>query len=282
MDALRRELAALQETVCNRSSLSCRNPEGDSLLGVFRLFPEMSPEDFVKLAASPDLATWLTLPLDRNDYPQLSRLQRTLEELAFRADHDALTGLPNRRALERALDMEMERSRRDKTALSLAMLDIDDFKKVNDTYGHPTGDKVLVALAGILYRQHPALRRGRTHGRRGVRPGLPGHRPGQVLTAPGAAPEPSGPPCSRPRTAAPSRSPARPGLAGYRGSPEPVRVGNSFPRPTRPCTRPRPRARTASSRRPRSVPAHDLKRTLVKADEKRFLFTGQPSDKEST
>jgi diguanylate cyclase (GGDEF)-like protein len=63
---------------------------------------------------------------------------------------DELTGLWNVRHLHDVLDHEVERARRFEGALGLAMLDIDDFKAVNDTYGHQQGDQVLAAVAGVL------------------------------------------------------------------------------------------------------------------------------------
>jgi diguanylate cyclase (GGDEF)-like protein len=63
---------------------------------------------------------------------------------------DALTGLANVRAMHSILDREIERSRRFGSPLGLVMLDIDDFKKVNDTHGHQQGDEVLAAIAGVL------------------------------------------------------------------------------------------------------------------------------------
>src|SRR5205823_7284427 len=58
---------------------------------------------------------------------------------------DELTGLANLRELQGALDRELERSRRFGTPLGLVMLDLDDFKQINDTHGHQQGDEVLAA-----------------------------------------------------------------------------------------------------------------------------------------
>lgn len=64
--------------------------------------------------------------------------------------HDMLTGLPNRRLLIERLKEETERHRRSGKAFSVAMLDIDRFKLVNDEYGHDSGDAVLIELARVL------------------------------------------------------------------------------------------------------------------------------------
>ena len=68
----------------------------------------------------------------------------TLHELAFR---DALTGLYNHRYFQEALDKELDSAKRYQKEFSLIIFDIDHFKKVNVTYGHPAGDRVLAAIA---------------------------------------------------------------------------------------------------------------------------------------
>ncbi|MDQ2755963.1 MAG: diguanylate cyclase [Actinomycetota bacterium] len=70
--------------------------------------------------------------------------------LAEQAGNDALTGLPNRRSFDAHLEREVASARRDGRLLSLAMMDIDHFKKVNDAFGHPAGDRVLTDIAAIL------------------------------------------------------------------------------------------------------------------------------------
>ncbi|MDR3570081.1 MAG: GGDEF domain-containing protein [Syntrophobacteraceae bacterium] len=72
---------------------------------------------------------------------------RKLEELSF---VDALTGLFNFRYMQRALEMEMERSRRTKLPTGLIMLDLDHFKNVNTVYGHEGGNVVLAHLGKLL------------------------------------------------------------------------------------------------------------------------------------
>ena len=76
-------------------------------------------------------------------------LQKELREQAF---HDPATGLYNRRYLMQALERELQRAARDGYPLSVVMLDVDHFKKTNDTFGHIAGDLVLRALADGLRR----------------------------------------------------------------------------------------------------------------------------------
>ena len=74
-------------------------------------------------------------------------LHETVERQAVT---DGLTGLSNRRRFEEALESELERSRRFDVPVALVMLDIDNFKRVNDTHGHQTGDLVLREVGRLL------------------------------------------------------------------------------------------------------------------------------------
>ena len=70
--------------------------------------------------------------------------------LQRQATVDELTGLANHRRFREALESEFRRSRRTRRPLALVLFDIDDFKAVNDTYGHPQGDQVLRSVAAVL------------------------------------------------------------------------------------------------------------------------------------
>jgi diguanylate cyclase (GGDEF)-like protein len=78
---------------------------------------------------------------------------QTLEELALQATTDAVTGLVNHRRFHERLHEELERALRYQHPLTLAVIDIDHFKRVNDTHGHQTGDRVLAEVAQQLAAQ---------------------------------------------------------------------------------------------------------------------------------
>ncbi len=81
-----------------------------------------------------------------------SRRER-MQELEQQASQDALTGLDNRRRFERDLATAMAMSRRDRSTGALLILDIDDFKRVNDSKGHPAGDRLIKEIAAVLRRR---------------------------------------------------------------------------------------------------------------------------------
>ncbi len=78
-----------------------------------------------------------------------SRNER-MQELQREASLDPLTGLKNRRRFEEDLRMAMARARREGATGAVLMLDLDDFKRVNDSYGHPAGDRTIEEIADVL------------------------------------------------------------------------------------------------------------------------------------
>jgi two-component system cell cycle response regulator len=91
-------------------------------------------------------------------------LDQKQQELRHRATHDSLTGIWNRSAILDILDREMDCAKRMKKDLCIALADIDKFKCINDTYGHETGDAVLIE---VVRRMKSALRRYDEIGRYG-------------------------------------------------------------------------------------------------------------------
>jgi diguanylate cyclase (GGDEF)-like protein/PAS domain S-box-containing protein len=76
--------------------------------------------------------------------------RRLIERLEYLSRTDSLTGLMNRRALTDSLLYEVDRAKRYGDVVSLILGDIDNFKEINDTYGHDTGDRALQTLSGLL------------------------------------------------------------------------------------------------------------------------------------
>ena len=84
------------------------------------------------------------------------------EDMRFKATHDALTSLWDRGAVLALLRNELSRSARELTPVSLLLCDVDHFKKINDTHGHPSGDEVLAEVSTRLLdsvRSHDAVGR---------------------------------------------------------------------------------------------------------------------------
>ncbi len=99
-------------------------------------------------------ATYLALSKYNRLNQQLTReiltRKKLEEELIIAATTDKLTQIYNRRKLEEIAQYEIERAKRYNIPLSFIMLDLDDFKQVNDTYGHQTGDRVLRTVSDII------------------------------------------------------------------------------------------------------------------------------------
>lgn len=81
------------------------------------------------------------------DITESHRAQRELEELSRR---DPLTGVLNRRGLKSSLEVEVDRRRKSGTEMQALFLDLDDFKKINDVYGHSIGDEVLKSVSRLI------------------------------------------------------------------------------------------------------------------------------------
>lgn len=82
---------------------------------------------------------------------EITRLQEKLKRLEELSITDGLTNLLNHRAFQVILEREFARAKRYSTSLSLAFIDLDGFKSVNDVYGHQEGDKVLRDFSQLLY-----------------------------------------------------------------------------------------------------------------------------------
>jgi diguanylate cyclase (GGDEF)-like protein len=107
------------------------------------------------------VVVWLTI----NGRARAMRLAETMtEQLRHAAQHDALTGLPNRALFSDRLDREIARAQRHNGSFALIFLDLDNFKPINDNYGHPFGDQVLQQVG---FRLQSCIRDEDTVGRIG-------------------------------------------------------------------------------------------------------------------
>lgn len=103
---------------------------------------------------------WIAAGLARRNQRmrrRLRRQQRALKtanaKLAELAWQDGLTGLANRRSFDQRLATECNRAAREQGALSLLMIDIDRFKRYNDSLGHQAGDDCLIRVAGVIHAE---------------------------------------------------------------------------------------------------------------------------------
>lgn len=97
-------------------------------------------------------------------FHEVSQARAMAHKMAHLAQHDALTGVPNRRRLALLAEQAMARSKRDERQVALLFMDLDGFKSVNDSLGHAIGDQLLVAISTRLAA---ALRKGDTLARKG-------------------------------------------------------------------------------------------------------------------
>lgn len=129
-------------------------PAGLFLYGVLRDRSFDPVEVFVFLAIGGVItfgtAGWMIGRRDDALRTRNQELKQLSESLHALSATDALTGIPNRRTLDDRLDVEVARTNRYRTPLSLVMIDIDHFKPLNDRLGHRAGDQVLRQLAGLL------------------------------------------------------------------------------------------------------------------------------------
>jgi diguanylate cyclase (GGDEF)-like protein len=138
---------------------------GDELAGVLRQKEEFdgvpiifisgeidSDAQFLALRRGAD--DFLTKPIAAADLVSaITTRARRFRNLRDRISQDSLTGLLNHTTIKSRLEVEISRAERAGQPMSFAILDIDHFKRVNDTYGHPTGDRVIKTLSRMLVQR---------------------------------------------------------------------------------------------------------------------------------
>jgi len=142
-----------------------RSLERERYTYILLLTSKSQREDIVEgMGAGAD--DYVTKPFDQHELEVRVRAGRRIldlqellmqakEELRIQATHDSLTGCWNRATVMDILGRELARSKRERTWLGLTMFDLDHFKTINDTYGHPAGD---VALKEVVARMNHSIR----------------------------------------------------------------------------------------------------------------------------
>ncbi len=106
------------------------------------IFVDLSGQKLPSMAGQPERIVWT--------FVDVTRRHQLMDELSRQSLSDRLTSLPNRRALDMELERAASRSYRNKKPLAVCMMDLDNFKPINDTYGHAAGDRVLQVVAKRL------------------------------------------------------------------------------------------------------------------------------------
>ena len=128
--------------------------------GIHEMFKTMLSLSWQQESMSRELGQITNSLRDRN-----KQLREARQQLTDLANIDELTGLGNRRVVNKVLREEVNRARRAGTSISVVLIDVDHFKNYNDTYGHPAGDEVLRSLGEIM--QNATARAGEVIARYG-------------------------------------------------------------------------------------------------------------------
>ncbi|WP_176724232.1 GGDEF domain-containing protein [Desulfoplanes formicivorans] len=152
LDKIFNDLETLSQRIKACDSSRVAHCTSEEILALVRIIRGMTPEQWQQLGGEERFPEWFAVPMGHDNSSSLQHIQDQLDRLAFQKNHDPLTQLPNRHVFDVTLQRELERAYRFKHPVSLCIIDLDDFKKINDTYGHPCGDHVLRKVADILTR----------------------------------------------------------------------------------------------------------------------------------
>lgn len=271
-EAVLAELATLRRLLIEADKPSA--PNGEDGLVLLRLCPDLDMAHWQEISSTGNLHDWLALPLSANPLPSLARIQTALRELTFLSEHDPLTKLNNRGSFQRILEAEVIRASRSGQSLSLALMDLDNFKSVNDTYGHPCGDQVLQDVSTLLRTEKRAYDTAARVGGEEfalILPGLGLTRAEKAVTRILEAVQALTILCEG--VDAPLRMSFSAGLACTKGK-APITADALYAQADKALYE----AKNTGKNRLISAPITDLaappEESLVRADEKRFLFTG--------
>ena len=125
-------------------------------LNIFFRPESYSPFNYSPLIVFNLFSIWISI-IRRKRLNQLFLLLKTIDEQQTKLEklalHDSLTGLCNRHYLDEFINFQISFFERSKIPFTIAFLDLDNFKQINDTFGHKEGDKVLKQVAGIIQEE---------------------------------------------------------------------------------------------------------------------------------
>lgn len=144
------ELCSLKQIFEREKSKEQGSSSGTGVT-IAKNFPHINHAEWKDLAEEYGLHNWLAIPEEEEEsIASITELQEKMQRLLELAEKDPLTEVSNRRGLFRQLETEIDRSKRLEISLSIALLDIDNFKQLNDFYGHSLGDHALRILSRTI------------------------------------------------------------------------------------------------------------------------------------
>ncbi len=144
------ELTRLKQIFARKMHMETQDYSSAQGITIAKYLPHLNLEDWKDLTEGYGLYNWIAIPAEEKMTDSIADLQARLDRLLALAEKDPLTELSNRRALDRQLETEIDRCKRLEISLSIVMLDIDNFKQINDTYGHGLGDQVLELISRTI------------------------------------------------------------------------------------------------------------------------------------
>lgn len=157
-------LKAIDQNEASILFLTSKDKDEDVVKGFSKGACDYIKKPFVRGELLSRVRTHLQLKQQKDELNRQNReLRSNMEKLNYMAFRDGLTGLYNRRYVVGDLMEDIKDHNREQTQNVLILADIDDFKKINDTYGHDAGDMALVCIANILEgrcRKHRVVRWG--------------------------------------------------------------------------------------------------------------------------
>jgi len=146
-----RELNLLEQEILRLERNAEQEHEIKDIQVLIRICHGLTDKEVTEILSALNLnPSWFNFSLKEEKYFVLLKIQDLIRTLSRVKDNDPLTNLYNRGYFEHILARELRYAKEFNNPVTLSIMDIDDFKKINDEYGHPCGDTVLKRLAEVL------------------------------------------------------------------------------------------------------------------------------------